>query len=663
MSQSSEESPRFYRNPVHNRSFPDPYVLKHGGEFWAYCTDFREDGRCFGVMRSHDLVHWTEICGAMDPLPGGFGCYWAPEVSYLNGRFYMYYSVGNEERMEIRVAVAEHPDGPFTDAGRGLTREDFAIDAHLFQDDDGSLYFFYATDFLEHSFIGTGTVYDRMIDPLTLAGAPQPVARARYDWQVYDPRRESKGGVRWHTVEGPFVLKHKGLYYEMFSGGNWQNLSYGVGYATSRTINSAAEWDQYADGERALPILRTVPGTVIGPGHNSVVRGPDNRQLFCVYHRWTPDASMRVLAIDRMEFVGGRLIVLGPTSEPQPMPILPSVRGFAPAGNGARWHFSGEYWDVTERTASQPSIESFCSAGLRLEAPAFLAEIQFHALKNVGEGGYGVILNSHAGPLLRLGFSPDGRVMIVGRDGGPDGWRQEQIHLPPGFDPHADHLVRLELNHGAVAVAIDGHSRHWNGRLHGVPTELTLFTERTAVAFTGFELTYGYEDLFMEDGAPETFGWESRDGARGWSVEGREMRRERFELESVLEKRVGFGSYEAIVNARLGDGGDSGGCYGFLPAAGPDAPGPLLRVERAGEGWQITVDGDAGTEAMRLPAEFDPSIHQHFRFRKEGTRLAVWWEGTQLGQMDVASEAAHLGLYARGAAVGFDMVRVTAISR
>ena len=169
---------------------------------------------------------------------------------------------------------------------------------------------------------------DRLLDPFTLAGAARPVARARHDWQVYDPRRASKGGVRWHTVEGSFVLKRKGRYYHMFSGGNWQNVSYGVSYAVADDLAAADEWAQHADGDRVLPILRTVPGEVIGPGHNSVVRGPDNRQLFCVYHRWAPDSSARVLSIDRLEWAGDRLLVLGPTTAPQPAPLPPTVAGF-----------------------------------------------------------------------------------------------------------------------------------------------------------------------------------------------------------------------------------------------------------------------------------------------------------------------------------------------
>src|SRR6185436_16028618 len=230
--------------------------------------------------------------------------------------------------MQIRVAEATHPAGPFIDSGARLTFEDFAIDAHVFIDDDGQRWLFYATDFLDYRQIGTGTVCDAMLDPYTLRGKPQPVTRARYDWQVYDPQRKEKGGVRWYTVEGSFVLKHKGLYYQMFSSGNWQHESYGVSYAVSDQINRGEEWVQHADGVHVLPILRTIPGKVIGPGHNSVVRGPDNQQLFCIYHRWSEDLAVRVLAIDRLEWAGERLLLIGPTTNSQPVPSMPVLADY-----------------------------------------------------------------------------------------------------------------------------------------------------------------------------------------------------------------------------------------------------------------------------------------------------------------------------------------------
>src|ERR1035437_6101523 len=315
-----------FLNPVYPHSFPDPFVLKYNGRYFAYCTGFSDDGRVFGILRSSDLVNWEKVGSAMTPLDPSPPFYWAPEVTYADGKFYLYYSVGNETLMELRVAVSAEPDGGFVDAGMRLTNEEFAIDAHVFVDTDGKRYMFYASDFLKHTHIGTGTVVDEMIDWFNLAGKPRAVTRARYDWQVYDQQRKEKGGVRWHTIEGPAVIKRKGIYYEMFSGGNWQNTTYGVSFAEADDIGRDEEWAQYSDGEKIFPILRTIEGRIVGPGHNSIVRGPNNRELYCVYHRWTE--AGRVLAIDRMDVAGRRLFVIGATDTPQPAPYRPQVTGF-----------------------------------------------------------------------------------------------------------------------------------------------------------------------------------------------------------------------------------------------------------------------------------------------------------------------------------------------
>jgi arabinan endo-1,5-alpha-L-arabinosidase len=106
-------SNKSYQNPVTRIPSADPFVLKHAGEYWAYVTGKWQDGRCFGILHSKDLVNWEVHAGALPPLapPPGmeYSCYWAPEVTYENGVFYLYYSVGNEEYMHIRVATSANP--------------------------------------------------------------------------------------------------------------------------------------------------------------------------------------------------------------------------------------------------------------------------------------------------------------------------------------------------------------------------------------------------------------------------------------------------------------------------------------------------------------------------------------------------------------------------
>ncbi len=309
----------FYKNPVFESSFPDPFILKFGNTYYGYSTGIAGSGNlAFPVIRSRDLVEWSAVGGAMGLLDSNPPHYWAPEVTYSNGQFYLYYSCGNEDRMEIRVATSLQPDGGFVDSGIRLTKEKFAIDPHVFIDDDGEPYLFYATDFLAHTHIGTGTVVDRLLDWFQLEGRPKPVTRARFDWQVYDPRRVEKGNVRWHTVEGPSVLKRGGTYFQMFSGGNWKNQSYGVAYAVSDRICEDQEWSQPIDGKTLMPILGS-SDSLVGPGHNSVVTGPNNRELFCVYHSWVQ--GERRMSIDRLDIVGDRMLLLGPTTTPQMRPF------------------------------------------------------------------------------------------------------------------------------------------------------------------------------------------------------------------------------------------------------------------------------------------------------------------------------------------------------
>ncbi|MBK7215934.1 MAG: family 43 glycosylhydrolase [Candidatus Promineofilum sp.] len=319
-----------YLNPVFPHDFPDPFVLKYCGEYWAYCSGLRSDGGAFGILRSRDLVNWQEVGSAMPPLPGGYSCYWAPEAIVENGIVYLYYSVGDEATMQIRVAVAESPAGPFVDSGHRLTQEPFAIDAHVFTAPDGRRYLFYATDYLEHERIGTGTAVDEMVDLFTLAGRPRPVSRARYDWQIYDPQRAEKGGVRWHTIEGPFVLTRKGLFYQMCSGGNWQNPSYGVGYATTATLDGPDEWQQACDGESVMPVAhpgsrglgagRTAgAGGVAWPGRGLLLR-PRQGTACLVRGRWTRWRGGWGRQAVHVEPDAGQTAAL--TSEIGPLPFL-----------------------------------------------------------------------------------------------------------------------------------------------------------------------------------------------------------------------------------------------------------------------------------------------------------------------------------------------------
>ena len=641
-----------YQNPVYPHSCPDPFVLKHRGEYWAYCTGVAPDGRPFGVLRSPDLLRWQFVGGALEPLPEPHPHYWAPEVTYHNGRFYLYYSVGDEVNMQMRVGVASHPAGPFADSGRRLTREQFAIDGHVFVDDDGAWHLFYATDFLEHPQIGTGTVRDRMLDPLTLAGRPQPVTLPRYDWHVYDPQRAEKGGVRWHTIEGPFVLVHKRRFYQMFSGGNWQNPTYGVSYAVAARPDQPGEWEQVADGERVRPVLCTIPGQVIGPGHNSVVRGPDNRQLYAMYHRWHDGA--RVLSIDRLEWAGERMLIDGPSVAlalaPNPATLVDQFAADDASGLGPGWQCQGGRWQAREGTAQQLEPRAGAQASRALPSPSGLLEVTVRALGQ-GEGGYGVAW----GQLLQALVEPSAGQLRIRRHDGRS-WHDERVPLPAEFNPEADQLLRLEVNARSVNLTLGHVFARWHGELLAAPAADTCALVATMPAtFAGFALTAGWEDRFEQTADMAVLGWEAPAGA-GWRVSDAQLWRAAGEP-ALAAKGPALPHYELLVNARTLDASTPIG-YGVYPAYAAGQPGPLLRLEQEADGWAMVCHAPEPAARFALP-DFDPSEWQQLRFRKRGDRLTLWRAGKLLGELPAPAGPAQVALLTGPAGAAFDLVRVS----
>lgn len=312
------------RNPVYPAYFADPFVWRHEGVYYAVGTGviearsdvphaaeaLTEEGKpgVFLILKSEDLVSWTPVASALETLHPDFGnAYWAPEVAFAGGRFWMYYSVGREDKAHhIRVASSERPDGPYRDTGALITNPfvcPFAIDASPFQDNDGQWYLFYARDFLDSeggAKPGTALVVDRLVDMTLLAGEERVVARARWPWQRFLSDRVMYGTrYDWHTLEGPCVRKRDGRYWCLYSSGRWENETYGVDYVVADNVFGPYENTSNEGGAR---VLRTVPGEMLGPGHNCIASGPDGRTDYIVYHAWDPAMTARRMFIDPLQW-------------------------------------------------------------------------------------------------------------------------------------------------------------------------------------------------------------------------------------------------------------------------------------------------------------------------------------------------------------------------
>ena len=296
-------------NPVGITNIGDPFVLKHEERYYLYATSFI-DG--FYVWVSDDMMRWKGPMQVYKSSPRSFGYkdFWAPEVIFHQGTFIMHYSARAKSNHSLRIGVAtsQSPMGPFLDVFDGQPMFDHgfaAIDGHVFIDDDQTPYFYFDKDCSEHIFEGNheSHIYATILDD-TLTRIKAPLVRVLKPEQPWEIR---SGTWRWN--EGAFMLKHEHRYYLMYSAGFYASKDYAIGYAVAdHPFGPFVKADEN-------PIISQVEGKISGPGHNSVVTGPDGR-LYCVYHVHThldQPSENRQVFIDELVFECGKMKILGPT--------------------------------------------------------------------------------------------------------------------------------------------------------------------------------------------------------------------------------------------------------------------------------------------------------------------------------------------------------------
>ncbi|MDQ3865992.1 MAG: glycoside hydrolase family 43 protein [Actinomycetota bacterium] len=303
----------------------DPFIIKYLDSFYLYHTGETSGRRGVSVHRSTDLVNWQREGFALEAAASGWAWsdLWAPEIVYENGTFYMYVSAtrrrsptaggrwdrgrGDDSGRRLGLARSETPLGPFRWDEQPIV-DAWSIDGHPFRDDDGSMWLFYnvRTDETRVGDArGTGTVVDRLLAPDRVAGEPTPVT-------VPDQAWEGPYGD-WYWNEAPYVLKRRGVYYQLYSGGFYRDSSYAIGVATA--LAPRGPWTK--DPEN--PIFRGT-GAILGTGHNSFIYGPDVATRYAVYHGYVAGDDGRKVNIDRLYWVGDRPQIAGPTETPQPVP-------------------------------------------------------------------------------------------------------------------------------------------------------------------------------------------------------------------------------------------------------------------------------------------------------------------------------------------------------
>lgn len=208
--------------PILDVGLRDPSICT-GPDGWYYMTgtigpNFMTENAGIPLWRSRDLAHWESLGLVWTFEKNGtwqkawtekYGhrrrALWAPEIHYLKGNFYIAYCVTGLGTGVLRSQTGQAA-GPYVSVNTPDAPLTSGIDASLFEDDDGRVYFVYGSGYLA-----------RMKDDLSgLAEKPERLrcVPADTDPEHHHPNRPCRPGELDHVgFEGAFLFKHNGRYY------------------------------------------------------------------------------------------------------------------------------------------------------------------------------------------------------------------------------------------------------------------------------------------------------------------------------------------------------------------------------------------------------------------------------------------------------------------
>jgi len=295
----------------------DPSIAKDGKTWYVFATGKTPEGGQFAIRCSDDLEHWKRCGQVFDAIPEwvqkrspGTKDLWAPDVSYENGEYRLYYAYSLFGKNTSGIALAINktldptsPDFKWVDKGLVLeskTEDNFnAIDPNFIRDHKGR-------DWLAFGSFWDGIKMRRLDKTTGLLSSN--------DTKLYSLARRTQPpnaapappGLPpdWEAIEAPFIVFHGGYYYLFAS---WDLCCRGVKSTYKTTVGRAENvTGPYLD-ESGKPLLEGGGTPVLignsrwlGPGGESVWMGPkgDDLVVFHAYDAKTGRPSMQLSTID-----------------------------------------------------------------------------------------------------------------------------------------------------------------------------------------------------------------------------------------------------------------------------------------------------------------------------------------------------------------------------
>lgn len=208
----------------------DPVMIRQNNTYYVFCT-----GWGISVFSSTDMKNWKNEAPvfakapqwAVDSIPSFAGHIWAPDISFYNGEYYLYYSVSAFGKNTSCIGLATNktlnphdPNFKWVDHGKviqsipGITNWN-AIDPNLIVDETGAPYLCFGSFWDGIKLVKLSPDAKSVDEDLRLITT---IASRKSNPDLNNPPAIEGNPVDagGNAIEAPFIF-HKGKYYYLFA--------------------------------------------------------------------------------------------------------------------------------------------------------------------------------------------------------------------------------------------------------------------------------------------------------------------------------------------------------------------------------------------------------------------------------------------------------------
>jgi GH43 family beta-xylosidase len=265
----------------------DPWVTSQNGYYYYTNTT----GRNITLWKTKNITDLKSAEKKVIWIPPSKGAYskeiWAPEIHYLQGKWYAYFAADSGNNFNHRIYVIENASkdplqGNWVMKGElNLPENKWAIDASVFEN-KGKMYVIWSG--WKGNVNGEQDIFIAQLkNPWTAEGRRTLISTPTYKWETNGDLNNPNDVPHVNVNEGPEILKHGNKIFLIYSASGCWTDTYALGMLTAGIDEDLLNVSSWKKSDH--PVFNQSPANhVYATGHNSFFKSPDGKENYILYH-------------------------------------------------------------------------------------------------------------------------------------------------------------------------------------------------------------------------------------------------------------------------------------------------------------------------------------------------------------------------------------------